>query len=170
MRWHARCYKNVPKTLNHRKFTENPVLIQFVPEFGSGFPRSSTLVWKLNSSQLLIYSKSKLVQNSKISLNLELCHVSHLAWFKSLLIFPEVQDAPNYSKISQILYKISINIHVEFSEVLSSILPKLRGTKNCQSSDWKGSSWWLGCVCSGICSICNISLALIISIETYKEV
>ena len=34
----------------------------------------------------------------------------------------------------QILYKISINIHVKFGEVLFSILPKLTGTKFCQSS------------------------------------
>ena len=39
-----------------------------------------------------------------------------------------------YSKVSQILHKISINIHIKFGEVLSSILPKLRGMKFCQSS------------------------------------
>ena len=39
----------------------------------------------------------------------------------------------------QILHKISINIHVKFGEVLSSILPKLRGIKNYQSSDAQNS-------------------------------
>ena len=65
---------------------------------------------------------------------LSCARVGHLAQFETLPTFPEVHDAQIYSKISQILYKISTNIHIKFGEVLSSILPKLTGMKNCQSS------------------------------------
>ena len=65
--------------------------------------------------------------------------VGHLAQFKTFLIFTEVHDAQIYSKISQILHKISTNIHVKFGEVLYCILPKLTVTKYCQSSDVQNS-------------------------------
>ena len=35
---------------------------------------------------------------------------------------------------------------------------------------WRTRMLQKKCICSNVCSVCNVSLTLIISIETYKEV
>ena len=142
MRWYAKSCQIVPKTLHHRKFTENPVLIQFVSNFHSIFLGSHFMKYIHRKNYFLITGEKfrfKVGQKFKILLNLELREHQPSCLILNFADFSWGPWCTDYSKISQTLHKISINNHVKFGEVPSSILPKLRGMKFCQSSGMQNS-------------------------------